>query len=212
MNTTTKRLNAIAVVAHALSAIASLAAVAVLFFSPAVMVARAAPQDSSQSVAEAARKARARKKSPKPVKTIDDDTLRKGDTHPPVGESAGAATEPAAESVKPPADKSGDAEAAAKQAAELKSKIAAEEAELKSAKAQLVNAQKDAELAQRNFDLEREQFYSKTDASRDTTGKARLDGLQAQITDRQQNVERLKAKIVVLEDLLKQHKAAAGVK
>jgi hypothetical protein len=211
MNKTTWKYLSDDTVRSASKAMAALAAAFLLLFAGAMAV-QAAQQDSTQSVAEAARKARAKKKSAKPVKTIDDDTIRRGQAEPP-GDDSGTTTKdltPAND--KPPVDKAADAEAAAQKAADLKDKIAKEEADLKSAKEQLVNAQKDADLAQRDFNLQKEQFYSRADASRDTAGKAQLDGLETQISARQQNVERIKAKIVVLEDLLRQHKAAAGVK
>ncbi|MBZ5527134.1 MAG: hypothetical protein LAN71_04420 [Acidobacteriia bacterium] len=211
MNKTTWNFFSEDTVRGASKALAALAAAFLLLFA-GEMAVQAAQQDSTQSVAEAARKARARKKSAKPVKTIDDDTIRKSNTAAPVDESESTSKELTPDRGKPESEKAADAEAAAQKTADLKDKIEKEEAELKSAKEQLVNAQKDTDLAQRDFNLQKEQFYAKADASRDTAGKAQLDGLEAQISARQQNVERIKAKIVVLEDLLRQHKAAAGVK
>jgi hypothetical protein len=211
MNKTTWK-NHSNVTGRAASKVLAVLAAAFLLLLAGEMAVQAAQQEPTQSVAEAARKARAQKKSAKPVKTIDDDTIRKRPAEQPADDNGTTTRDLTPANDKPPADKAGDAEAAAQKTADLKEKIAKEEADLKSAKEQLANAQKDADLAQRDYNLQKEQFYSKADASRDTAGKAQLDNLQAQVTARQQNAERLKAKIVVIEDLLRQHKAAAGVK
>lgn len=174
--------------------------------------ALAAQQNSSQSVAEAARKARARKKSSKPVKTYDDDTIHKDNSQEETEQPESTVKVLTPDADKPPAEKnkSADEEGKAQRTAELKEKIQKEEADLKTAKEQLANAQKDADLAQRDYSLQKDQFYSKANASQDTAGKAKLDELQGQISTKQQEVESVKAKIVVLEDLLKKHKAEAG--
>jgi len=188
------------------------AAVAVALFS---FPAFAQSQDEqSSSVADAARRAREqKKKSEKPARVIDEDTLKPspGPTSPPDLQTAKAWVPEA-----PPSAPSGAATPApstappAKTASPEKKESSNSSAEATSMKAQLEELQKELDLLQREVPLERDNFYSKPDYTHDTAGKAKLDALMQQVTDKQQDVEALKARLAtLLEQLAKEQPAAA---
>src|SRR5260370_27443464 len=153
-----------------------------------------AQSQDSQSVAEAARRARAQKKSTeKPPKVITDETLdvKKGDVQNATAEqpripgtpetqaqpAAGAAASAQgcapsdASAAQPPKSASEDARAALKERVVLKEKIK--------------EAQSDLDLQQREYKLDEESFYSTPDYSKNTSGKDKLDAMKQQITDNQ---------------------------
>jgi hypothetical protein len=164
-------------------------------FLPAVTFAQS--QDT-QSVAEAARRARAQKKnSEKPAKVITDDTLnvKKGDVQSAAAEqlrmpgSPGTPVQPAGGAANAPAQASktaseDDARAALKERGALKEKIK--------------EAQSDLDLLQREYQLDQDSFYSSPDYAKNTAGKQKLDALKQQISDKQQELEQLKAKLAAL--------------
>ncbi len=175
---------------------------------PAAAVAQS--QDS-QSVAEAARRARAQKKSTeKSPKVITDETLdvKKGDVQsataeqpripgspetpaqPAVAAAPGTPASPTATAAGAPAASSSPAPDAkdqkdAKEVADLKAKIKV--------------AQGDLDLLQREQSLENDKYYSNTDYAHNTAGKTKLDDLKQQVTDKQQELERLKARLAELQ-------------
>lgn len=180
-------------------------AVAALIAAAAVPLAtRAQSQDSQpQSVADAARRAREQKKAAakQPAPVITDDTLK------PSAPAAQAASAPAAQAAadstsapdvgaaKAPAGQSAPASPA--EDADQKAKASAE---LTALKKQLAEAQKNLELVQRELGLEQDNVYSKPNYASDTAGKAKLDDLRQQITDKQQSVEALKTRLAALLD------------
>lgn len=154
-----------------------------------------AQSQDTQSVAEAARRARAQKKnSEKPAKVITDDTLevKKGDVQSAAAEQlripgtpaqpAGGATNASAQASKTASEE--DAREALKERVALKEKIK--------------DAQSDLDLLQREYQLDQETFYSSPDYAHNTTGKQKLDDLKQQISDKQQEIEQLKAKLAAL--------------
>ena len=166
------------------------------------LAAAALPQDSqSQSVADAARRARQDKNSSKPTsrrsKVITDDDLSstaksaeginvgappKLETQPP-SESAVAATEAAdqvADSGKADVKKSDDPEIA-------------------KAKEDLAKASKELDLLQRELALDQDTFYANTDYVHDRAGQTKLANEQQQINVKQQEVSALKAHLQELE-------------
>jgi hypothetical protein len=173
--------------------------------------AAAWPQNSqNQSVVEAARRAREQKKqSGRPSKTITEDELyrdkiklnqginvigpdTKSEAQQPA--SGAAATEPtdkAAASAKTPEKKSDDEAEAAK----LKRQIA-------DVKEQIVAAQKDLDLLQRQLVLDTDAYSSKPDYQRDAAGKTKLENEKQQISDKQQELDNLKTRLAVLQELL----------
>jgi uncharacterized coiled-coil protein SlyX len=187
---------------------------ATLFSFPA----RAQSQDQeTPSVAEAARRAREqKKKSEKPARVISDDNLKTAAAAPatPPAQSPELApqTQPVAappappEAAVPTAPATTPAEAAPKE----KKDSAAKSAEAASMKAQVEALEKELDLLKRELPLERDNYYSKPDYQRDTAGKAKLDALQQQLTDKQQDLDALKTRLAaLLEQLAKEQPASA---
>ncbi len=159
-----------------------------------VPVAFSQSQDS-QSVAEAARRAREKKKdSAKPTKVITDETLdvKKGDVQSAVAEedkmpgAPDAKAQPAAGAVAP------NASTQAAKDEKLKKEVAA-------VKEQLKEALSDLDLLQRENKLDQDEYYSKPNYAGDTAGKQKLDDEQQKISDKRQEIDRLKAKLADLQ-------------
>ena len=175
-----------------------LALPAVLSATLLAAVAFAQSQDT-QSVAEAARRARAQKKnSEKPAKVITDETLevKKGDVQSAAAEQlrvpgsqetpaqpGAAATAPAPGSKIASEDKT---HAALKERVELKEKIK--------------EAMSDLDLLKREYQLDQDSFYSSPDYANNTSGKAKLDAMKQQIADKQQDLDRLKEQLAALPE------------
>jgi len=148
-------------------------------------VAFSRPQDS-QSVAEAARRAREKKKgSAKPAKVITDDTLdvKRGDVQSAVAEEpkiAGApdaANQPGNRAANPG---TGDAQSPAAKDEKLG----------------------DLDLLQRENRLDQDTYYSQPNFASDTAGKQKLDDEQHKIGDKRQEIDRLKGKLADLQKSL----------
>jgi Tfp pilus assembly protein PilO len=183
--------------------VAALIAVAVV---PVALPAQS--QDSqSQSVAEAARRAKEKKKtSTKPAQVITEDNLKPAtpDMQP---TSASAPVQTPDASGKPAAQPApGDAKAPAGGPASAASKDSDQKAkslaELARLKQQLADGQKDLDILQRELVLEQDNVYSKTNYQADTAGKAKLDDIKQQISDKQQTVEDLKTRVAALQESL----------
>jgi len=166
------------------------------------------------SVADAARRAREQRKAaakqPSPV--ITDDTLKRSApsdqdaTAPAAQQPSGAATGSAHAAAQPSPDAAsapnGNAAAALAEKpgaaggdTDQKTQVSAEMAALKQ---QVEEAQKGLELVQREFALQQDTYFSNPDHARDTAGKAKLDGTQQQVADKQQEVNALKAQLATL--------------
>jgi uncharacterized coiled-coil protein SlyX len=189
-------------------AIAAILAAAVL-----PLAALAQSQDSpAQSVADAARRAREKKKAAEkqPAPVITDDTLKRSApaspeaNAPAAAPSSEAALAPAPAAQPPAASPSApDASATPTPAGQPaptgdKDQKAKDSAELAALKKQLAEAQKNLELVRRELGLEQDNVYSKTNYASDTAGKAKLNDLKQQITDKQQAVDALKSKLAAL--------------
>jgi hypothetical protein len=150
----------------------------------------------SQSVAEAARRAREKKKdAAKSTKVITDETLdvKKGDVQSAVAEEPKIAGAP---------DTKGQAANGASAAANPSTQAARDEKlkkEVTAVKEQLKEALGDLDLLQRENRLDQDAYYSKANYAGDTAGKQKLDDEQQQISDKRQEVERLKAKLADLQ-------------
>jgi hypothetical protein len=179
--------------------------------------ALAQSQDTqSQSVADAARRAREQKKAadkqPSPV--ITNDTLKPAAPAP--APSADAAPAPSAQpaadasnSLAPsPAPAAADKSAPGSPAADGDQK-SKDSPEVAAQKQQLAEAQKELDLLQRELSLEQDNVYSKPNSASDTAGKAKLDDLIQQLAGKQQSVDALKAR---LEAFLGSAAAAAPAK
>jgi hypothetical protein len=165
--------------------------------------AYAQSQDSqssqTDSVAEAARRAREQKKAAgdKAVPVITDDILK-----------SSAPQAPAASSDQPAADQKGAVSADGQPGADASKAEGATakegdkekaSAELADAKQQLADAEKALDLAKRELALEQDNVYSKPDYQSDSAGLAKIDDLKQQVTDKQQAVDDLKARVAELE-------------
>lgn len=161
------------------------------------LVPRAQAQDSSSpSVAEAARRARQlKKKSDKPVVVVDDDTLKPA---PPVSTATSAAPAGNPSGTPGTASTSPDSSAPAEQAVAPTSASKSAD-KLKALKQQLVEAQKNLELAQIDLSLQQDTYFSNPDYIHDKDGKAKIDAMQLDVTQKQQIVDELKVKIAALE-------------
>jgi len=160
------------------------------------LLSAAALAQSQDSVAEAARRARAQKKNAeKPAKVITDETLevKKGDVQSAAAEQlrmpgtpqTPAQPAPAAPSAAPSEKKGPEDEKLAKELAALKE--------------QIKQAQSDLDLAQREQALQQDTYFSNPDYVHDTAGKAKLEAIKQQITDKQQELDRLKARLAELQ-------------
>jgi hypothetical protein len=156
-----------------------------------------AQSQDTQSVAEAARRARAQKKnSEKPGKVITDDTLnvKKDDVQSATAEqlripgTPETPAQPAAGAANAHGSQSGSDEDKAR--ALLKQRVALKE--------KIKDAQSDLDLLQREFQLDQDTFYSSPDYANDTSGKAKLDAMKQQIADKQQELEKLKTDLAAL--------------
>ena len=161
----------------------------------AALVPGAYPQSQdSQSVAEAARRAREKKKdAAKPSKVITDETLevKKGDVQSAVAEEPKI---PGAPDAIPQAAPGAPANTAAKD--EKREKLKKQLTELKE---QIKQSLMDLDLLQRENRLDQDAYYSKPNYGSDTAGKQKLDDEMQQISNKQEEVVRLKAKLADLQ-------------
>ncbi|HVH71150.1 MAG TPA: hypothetical protein VNB49_08590 [Candidatus Dormibacteraeota bacterium] len=157
-------------------------------------VALSQSQDS-KSVAEAARKAREKKKdTTKPVRLITDETLdvKKGDVQNAVAEEPKMPGAP---------DTNNQAQNGWLNNAAPGAKAQDEPAKkaLTAVKEQLKQALMDLDLLQRENRLDQDAYYSKPNYGSDTAGKQKLDDEQQQISNKRDEVEKLKAKVADLQ-------------
>ena len=157
-----------------------------------------AQSQDSESVAEAARKAREKKKdAAKPAKVITDETLdvKKGDVQSAVAEEPKIAGAPDSKpQAGPGAPNANPANAAAKD--EKREKLKKELTELKE---QVKQSLMDLDLLQRENRLDQDAYYSQSNYGSDTAGKQKLDDEKQQISSKQEEVARLKAKLADLQ-------------
>lgn len=175
------------------------------------VLSRPQSQDSqTQSVAEAARRAREQKKSAaaKPAPVITDDILKPSapaaqapNTPAPAPSSEATSVAAPAPAAQPAADSSGAPDAtitpAGQPAADADQK-AKDSAEVAAMKQQLAEAQKALDLLQRDLALQQDTYISNPDHAHDTAGKAKLDAMLQQIAGNQQTVDALKAQLAAL--------------
>jgi len=156
-----------------------------------------AQSQDSQSVAEAARRAREQKKAQaKPAKVItEDDVKPAAQSNPATPASPDAATAPGTPA-QPASSTASTSAASSSPAPDAKDqKDSKEVIELK---AQIKQVQGDFDLLEREQSLEQDKYYSNTDYVHDTAGKAKLEVLKRQVIDKQQELERLKARLAEL--------------
>jgi hypothetical protein len=162
---------------------------------------------SSQSIADAARQARAAKKTTSKLsKVISDDDL---DTTPkPGAEGLNVGASPKLET-EPPSRAVIAADVAADQAAANPEKKA-DTPQVAKLKEQIAQAKKELDLDQRELALDQDAFYSNVDYSHDTAGKAKLAEEQQLINQKQQQLDTLKARLAALLEEEEREKKAAG--
>lgn len=157
-----------------------------------------AQSQDSQSVAEAARKAREKKKdATKPAKVITEETLdvKRGDVQSAVAEEPKiAGAEDAKAQAVPGAPNANPASAAGKD--EKREKLKKDLTELKE---QIKQTLMDLDLLQRENRLDQDAYYSQPNYGSDTAGKQKLDDEKQQISSKQDEVARLKAKLADLQ-------------
>ena len=177
---------------HFISLRLALSAILAAVFLPAMVHAQS--QDS-QSVAEAARRSREQKKAQsKPARVITEDDVKPAipeDTAPsPAGvTNAPAATAPAAPT---PAGSSTTPDSKDEKAPK-------ESKEVTALKEQIKQVQNDLDLLQREQSLEQDSYFSNPDYVPNTAGKAKLDALKQQVSDKQQELDGLKARLAELQ-------------
>jgi hypothetical protein len=66
------------------------------------------------------------------------------------------------------------------------------------------------DLAKRTLALDQDAYLSKPDYANDTAGKAKLDDEKQEISDKQQEVEKLKTRVSALEELKAHRKPRKG--
>jgi type I restriction-modification system DNA methylase subunit len=162
----------------------------------------------TQSIADAARKSReAAKNATKPSKVITDDDLDKGNIKP--GAQGVTMDAPAQLETQPPSAEAVAEAAATPSAAPDPATVAAasDDPAIAKLKESIANSEKDAELARRDLALQQDTFFSNPDYEHDTAGKAKLDALQQQLNDKQQEIDRMKTRLAAMEELQKKKKA-----
>ena len=175
-------------------------AFAVALVGASLPVAFSQPQDS-QSVAEAARRSREKKKdSAKPAKVITDDTLdvKKGDVQSAVAEepkipgAPDAANQPGNRGTNPATT---DAQTPAAKDEKLKKEITR-------VKEQLKEALGDLDLLQRENRLDQDTYYSQPNFASDSAGKQKLEDQQHKMSNKRQEIDGLKGKLADLQKSL----------
>jgi hypothetical protein len=175
------------------------------------LLAASRPQDAqSESVADAARRTRDKKKSSstKSAKVITDDDLA-GRNFQPGQEGLNVGAIPKLETGPPSAQAVAAAEASDKAAEQADLKEAAEQdAKIDKLKLQVKQAESDVDLARRELSLDQDSYLTNPNHGQDTAGKAKLDSEKQQINDKEQEVERLKTRLAALEELKSHRKPA----
>ncbi len=175
-------------------------AFAVVLATTLLSTAALAQSQDTQSVADAARRARDQKKPPaKPAKVITNEDIKPAAQSNP---ATPASPDTAAASAAPASSASSTATPASAPSASTSpapdAKDQKEPKEVTELKAHIKQALDDLNLVLREQSLENDKFYSNTDYVHDTAGKAKLDELKQQAGDKQQALDRLKARLAEL--------------
>lgn len=172
-----------------------------------------AQSQNSQSVADAARRAREAKEkaaqSAEKPKIITDDDIKPSNARPATDLTAASsapapASSAAASSASAPASAATDSGAApsesvsAAQGSNPEQTNPSDSPELAQAKRALAQAQEELDFLKRELALDQDTFYASPGHDRDSAGKAKLDGEQQQIDAKQAQVNELKARLAKL--------------
>ena len=156
---------------------------------PVCYVAAQQSQDTS-SVAEAAKRSREKKDAAtKPSNVITNDQIPSV----PAGQLDTLNAQPATSSNACAACSSADKSAAAGGANSEKNN-----SEIEALKSEIKEKEAAANLLQRELALNRDTYYSNPDYQHDLAGKQKLDDMQANLTDKQNELNELKAKLTEL--------------
>jgi hypothetical protein len=174
--------------------------VALLALASAALSLPLFAQDSStDSVAEAARRARAQKNAAtKPATVVTDDTLKPA---PATGSSAAASTDNTA---APPiqdanaASASGNAQAPSAAAAPTEEEEKKKQAAIEALKQEVAAKQAELDLAQREMTLDNEAYYSKPSYQDDKAGAEKLAAEQTTVNQKKDELAALNAKLADL--------------
>jgi type I restriction-modification system DNA methylase subunit len=185
-----------------------IAAGAALFSCAGAAYSQQAQAEQDQSVVDAARQARAAKKNAaaKPAKVISDDDIDVKSVKP-GAEGLNVGSAPRSGAVPPAPAAVAAIEAADASAAETHPQgKAGESPEIAEAKQEVAELEKQLNLLQRGFALDQDSYYSKPDYAADRDGKAKLDAEQQQIRDKQQELDRAKARLAKLNEASRANK------
>lgn len=175
-----------------------------------------AEQQQEVSVAELARRLREQKKpAAKAGRVWTNDNLPEASVAPVnvVGRTAQAPPATPAETEAAGPEAAAAAGEGAKSADKEKEKDrAAAEAELTQEKQHLETAKHELDLLQRDFNLQRQQFYSDPGYASNSAGKAALDGLASQVEAKRQEVQQTEQKIAALGSKLESLNRELGAK
>ena len=164
-----------------------------LFLGATFLTSQALAQSNDTSVADAARRAREKKKTAaKPTTVITNDTL-------PAAPLTGDATASTSQADAQP--NSSAATAAQPQPApvvETPEDANKKKAEIEALKQEIAEKQNAADIGQREIALDYDTFYSNPDHEHDKDGKAKLDTMQADVQQKQAEIAKLKAKLASL--------------
>lgn len=161
----------------------------------ATLPATISAREASQSVADAARKAKEQQKQASKPKVWTNDNLPTSATVSVVGQVPQKGTEAGATGAEAATAASADS------GGDLKSDHDKAAAELATAQKDLTSVKADLDLAQRTYKLDSDQLYGSPDYANDRQGKAKLDNDKDQISTKQQAVDAAQKKV---DDLQKQ--------
>ena len=166
-----------------------------------------AQSEQQESIADAARRSREQKKeAAKPATVITNDTLEPPKAEAPATPPSPTAAAPTATATAemnatatatpaPGGEQQAAAPAAAPAAGETPEEKTANDAELQSLKQQIKELQSAVDLIQRQVALANDDFYSRPDFAKDDAGKAKLDAMKSDLTEKQDELNQLKAKL-----------------
>ncbi|MGH9712013.1 MAG: hypothetical protein ACRD5M_01780 [Candidatus Acidiferrales bacterium] len=156
------------------------------------------PQQQTDSLAEAARRAREQKKDQaKATKVWDDDTVPKV----PGGVNVVGQPVPSTDSNPPAANAPGAAAAAPEE--KSGKDVKALQASLASAKDRLQSVKTDLDILKRKYDLDSQMYYGKPNYVADTDGAAKIADEKSQVDAKQQEVDAAQKKVDEIEAELK---------
>jgi hypothetical protein len=173
---------------------------ALLGLAGAVLALPLFAQDSStESVAEAARSARAQKKAAaKPATVVTDDTLKPA---PATGSSAAPSADATAAAAPTPdanAAAASGAQAAPAAAPPTEEEEKKKQAEIEALKQEVAAKQAELDLAQREATLDNEAYYSKANYLDDKAGAEKLSAEQTTVNQKKDELAALNAKLADL--------------